>query len=527
LKILFSISGVLFSQRVNKTFKRESCLYYFNKKEGYILETKAIDSYSIVVNRIPLQIHIYSQKKQPVPFYYLSLLNITDETKRIIERIREDIITSLSFELTRKKESEGEKEIKEQFRSKMNDLIKSQFSNLDENSTQIIANYIIVTSLGLSEIEFLLKDDQLEEIVINSSKDPIWVYHRKYGWLKTNVKYTEEDKIRHFATLIGRNVDKGISILDPLLDAHLETGDRVNATLMPITSEGNTITIRKFSKTPWTISQFLENGTIDYTSAALIWQAIQFELSVLVVGGTGSGKTSFLNVISNFFPPNQRIISIEDTRELRLPKTLHWVPMQSRLANPEGKGEITMLDCMINTLRMRPDRIIVGEVRREKELEVMFEAMHTGHSVYSTFHASNVDEAIARLTNPPINLPKKLLNSIGLMVVQHRNRRTGKRKTFQIAELNNSGDPKVLMQYDEMNSNMRQINNPEKLIQTLTLFTGMSTKQIYEDIQEKVNLLKWLVNKKIFDINTIGSVMSDYYTEKTELLNKVAGNKDY
>jgi archaeal flagellar protein FlaI len=489
------------------------------------LETKAIDSYTITSEKIPLQIHIYSQRGHPVPFYHLSLLNITEETTRIIERIREDIITGLSFNLTNKKQ--GEKEIKAQFRTKLNEKIKSQFSDADDETIELITNYIIITSLGLAELEFLLKDDDLEEVVVNGSKNHVWVYHKKYGWLKTNIKYDDENKIRHFATQIGRNVDKGISLLQPLLDAHLESGDRVNATLSPITSGGNTLTIRKFAKNPWSITTFLKNKTIDYSSAAFIWQAIQYELSVLVVGGTGSGKTSFMNVISNFFPPNQRLISIEDTRELKLPKTLHWVPMQSRLANPEGKGEITMLDCMINTLRMRPDRIIVGEVRKEKELEVMFEAMHTGHSVYSTFHASNVDEAIARITNPPINLPPKLLSSLGLIVVQHRNRRTGKRRTFQIAEIDENGNPNLIMQHDHLTDKMNQVAQPNRTLKNLNLYTGMSSDQIYKEIQDKIMVLKWLVSKNITDINIIGLILSDYYTEKNHLMNLVKSNKDY
>ncbi len=489
------------------------------------METKAIDSYTIICESIPLQIHIYSQKGQPVPFYHLSLLKITSQTKRIIERIREDIITSLSFHIKEKESKETE--IKEQFKKKLREIVQGQFSNVDEETISIITNYILVTSLGLSEIEFLLKDPELEEIVINGAKTNVWVYHRKYGWLKTNIIYEDENKIRHFATLIGRNVDKSINLLKPLLDAHLPSGDRVNATLFPITAKGNTITIRKFASTPWTITSFLKNRTIDIGAASLIWQAIQYELSILIVGGTGSGKTSFMNVMSNFFPPNQRIISIEDTRELKLPDTLHWVPMQSRQPNPEGKGEITMLDCMINTLRMRPDRIIVGEVRRKKELEVMFEAMHTGHSVYTTFHASNVDEAVARLTNPPINLPKQLLSSVGLIVVQHRNRRTGKRRTFQIAELDNMGNPKIIMQHDNLKDVMNQVARPERLIKTLNMYSGLSPAQIYEEIKEKALLLKWLVKKNITDINTIGLIMSDYYTEKERLLSIVRQGKDY
>jgi len=491
------------------------------------LESKAIDSYTITSDNIPLQIHIYSQKGYPVPFYHLSLLNITEETKRIIERIREDIITSLSFNINNKKGGDGEEAIKEQFKAKLEIIIASQFSGLDKNTSKLITNYIITTSIGLAEIEFLLKDPELEEIVINGAKKNLWVYHRKYGWLKTNIIYDTENKIRHFATLIGRNVDKGINLLQPLLDAHLNSGDRVNATLAPITTKGNTITIRKFAKTPWSITSFLKNKTIDYYSAALIWQAIQYELSILIVGGTGSGKTSFMNVVSNFFPPNQRILSIEDTRELKLPETLHWVPMQSRLPNPEGKGEITMLDCMINTLRMRPDRIIVGEVRKEKELEVMFEAMHTGHSVYSTFHASNIKEALARLTNPPINLPKQLLSTIGLMVVQHRNRRTGRRRTFQIAEIDEEGNANMILQHDNLKDTMTKLREPENLLNTLKLYTGLSTDHVYNEINEKIDVLKWLVEKDITDINVIGLIMSDYYTEKTHLLSLIKQNKDY
>jgi archaeal flagellar protein FlaI len=488
------------------------------------LESKAIDSYTITSEEIPLQIHIYSQRGHPVPFYHLSLLNITDETKRIIERIREDIITELSLKINKK---QAQKEIKKQFKEKLGKKIKVQFSDADEDTINLITNYIIVTSLGLSEIEFLLKDPDLEEIVINGSESNVWVYHKTYGWLKTNIKFEDENKIRHFATQIGRNVDKGISLLKPLLDAHLETGDRVNATLSPITTKGNTLTIRKFAKSPWTITTFLKNKTIDLAAAALIWQAIHYELSVLIVGGTGSGKTSFMNVISNFFPPNQRIISIEDTRELKLPKTLHWVPMQSRLPNPEGKGEITMLDCVINTLRMRPDRIIVGEVRKAKELEVMFEAMHTGHSVYSTFHASNVDEAISRLTNPPINLPKQLLSSLGLIVVQHRNRRTGTRRTFQVAELDEKGTPNLLMQLDHTSDKVKQVGQPIRTLNTLNLYTGMSVTQIQAEIEEKIAVLQWLLDKDINDINKIGLIMSDYYTEKEHLMRIIKSNQDY
>ena len=192
-----------------------------------------------------------------------------------------------------------------------------------------------------------------------------------------------------------------------------------------------------------------------------MWLAIQNELSILVAGGTGSGKTSMLNVVSNFFPPNQRIISIEDTRELILPNNLHWVPLETRLPNPEGKGEITMLDLLVNRLRMRPDRIIVGEIRRQREAQVVLEAMHTGHSVYATIHANNADEVIVRLTNPPIDIPKPMISSLSLILVQSRNRRTGKRRTLQIAEVTPTGDANILMQLNVHDDVLEKINKSD------------------------------------------------------------------
>jgi archaeal flagellar protein FlaI len=357
----------------------------------------------------------------------------------------------------------------------------------------------------------------LEEIVVNNANEPIWVYHKKHGWLKTNLMVPTEKRIRHYATMIGREVNKEVTLLSPLMDAHLRDGSRVNATLTPISSFGNTITIRKFATDPWTIVDFINSKTISYDAAALLWLAIQNELSIMVVGGTGSGKTSMLNVVANFFPPNQRLISIEDTRELTLPKNLHWVPMETRLGNAEGKGEVTMLNLLVNSLRMRPDRILVGEVRKQREAEILLEAMNTGHSTYATFHANTAREAALRLTNPPINIPKPMLSSIALFLVQNRNRRTGARRTIQIAELNDEGDVNILMQYDARSDTLNRKNESVSLFDKLNLYTGMNKKDIEIDLAKKIRILKWLVKNNIRDVNSIGEIMAKYYTGKIKI----------
>jgi flagellar protein FlaI len=379
----------------------------------------------------------------------------------------------------------------------------------------------------MGEIEILNHDKLLEEVVINSSDEPAWVYHRKYGWLKTNIYVKDEDKTRHYATMIGRKVGRQITVLTPLLDASLDEGDRVNATLTPISTKGNTITIRRFSRDPLTVTHFIENKTISLSAAALAWLGIQFELSAIIAGGTASGKTSTLNVLGSFFPPNQRIISIEDTRELNLPKYLHWVPLCTRLPNPEGRGEVTMQDLLVNSLRMRPDRIVVGEVRRQREAETLFEAIHTGHSCYATFHANNVDETIRRLTNEPIAVPKIMLPAISMIIVQFRNRRTNTRRTFQIAEILPNSETNLLMQYDGKADSLKAVNKSKSLMSTLQLYTGYTPKEIMKMLKQKEEILKWMIKQQVKSVDSVGRVVAEYYTDPDNLMKFVRNNKKF
>lgn len=471
-----------------------------------------LDSYELTVNDIVINISIYSDENETVPIYNLSITNISETTKVILEKIREEFVSQEAK--APEEESLESSGIQQQFKKNIHVLLRKYFPTANKQTMDMLINYILQQNIGLGNIEVLLKDNNLEEIVINNAHEPIWVYHRKYGWLKTNITIPNESRIRYFSTIIGRDVGKEITVLNPLMDAHLKTGDRVNSTLRPISSKGNTITIRKFAVRPWTITDFIKEKSLTYEAAALLWMAVQNELSVIITGGTASGKTSMLNVIANFFPPNQRIISLEDTRELKLPNILHWVPLETRLPNPEGKGGIDMLDLIVNSLRMRPDRIIIGEIRKKKEAEVLFEAMHTGHSVYGTLHASNIRETINRLTQPPIDLPKQILSALSLIVVQHINRRNGKRRTLQIGEVTHSGDARPIMQLNVIKDTLEKINEPTTIYGTLNLYMGLSKEDTLKDIDEKIDILKWMVKNDITDINKIGLIMSKYYKKQ-------------
>jgi len=485
----------------------------------------AIDQYNFISDNIPIIITISMKEGSFVPFYDVSISSLSKNTEMVLDRIRAELTSVVSLGMVDILAAKDNNQIENKFVQAIVNLISKHFPDADAKTVELLKSYLIKKSLGLGNVEILLDDINLEEIAINSAEEPIWVYHRKHGWLITSIKVANDDQIRHYSAMIGRRVGRQISILEPLMDAHLPSGDRVNATIEPISVHGNTITLRKFAAKPLTITDFITSKTLSPSAAALIWLGAQYELSMLITGGTASGKTSMLNVVSNFFPPNQRIISIEDTREIQLPKFLHWVPMVTRLPNPEGKGEVSMLDLLVNSLRMRPDRIIVGEIRRKREAEVLFEAIHTGHSVYATVHANDTEETINRLTNPPIDIPKTLLPAISMIVVQYRNRRTGLRRTFQISEILPDSSANVLMQFDIRKDVLRKISKSKSLIKTITLFTGFSNSELLRSLKEKEAVLKWMVGQKIDTVDTVGRVMAEYYTNKDLLMGIVRKNK--
>jgi flagellar protein FlaI len=491
---------------------------------------KIMDKYEYLSEDIPITITIRKEQKEFIPLYDIELSAISKTTELMLERVRQELIKKVNLGIADLNDIKKTGIVEDRFEELISILINKYFPDSDMETSHFLSSYLKIQSLGLGKLELIMSDQNLEEIVINQAAEPVWVYHKKYGWLKTNIFLEDEEEIKHYASIIGRRVGRQISVLAPLLDAHIGAGDRVNATLNPVSTQGNTITIRKFSRDPWTITKFLNTKTISTEAAALIWSAIQYELSTLIAGGTASGKTSALNVFASFFPPNQRIISIEDTREIRLPKFLHWVPLNTMLPNAEAKGKIDMGQLLVNSLRMRPDRILVGEVRRKQETETLFEAIHTGHSVYATFHANNAQEAVDRLTNPPLDVPKIMLPAISLVVVQFRNRRSGMRRTFQIAEITPKGDATVIMQYSAKKDVLEPVSKSlanSHFYTSIKNVTGMTNKEIDEDHEEKVAVLQYLMEHDISSVDGVGRIMAEYYTDKDTLMCYVEANEKF
>ncbi|MFH1209848.1 MAG: ATPase, T2SS/T4P/T4SS family [archaeon] len=482
------------------------------------------ENYSFYSDNIPINITVESDKNEFVLLYKVSISKISENTEIVLDKIRDELVNRVSLGISEISDPKKMEYVKKRFRETIVYLLNKYFPDISDDTRDFFTTYLMQKSFGLGKIEILLSDKFLEDIVINNADEPVWVYHHVLGWLKTNILLKDEGIIKHYSSLIGRKVGRSITLLRPLLDAHLESGDRVNATLFPITTKGNTISIRKFSSKPITITNLLMTKVISLSAASLIWTCVQYELSGLIAGGTGSGKTTFLGAIANFIPPNQRIISIEDTREIQLSKHLHWVPMVTREPNTEGKGEVSMLDLVVNSLRMRPDRIIVGEIRKKREADILFEAMHTGHSVYATLHANDTEETLNRLMNPPIDIPKSLLPAVSMLCIMYRNRRTGIRRIFQFTEILRDSRANVLLQLDLKEDKLLTVSRSVRMLPELEIQTGLNQQEINESLKEKSLVLKWLAKKGISDVNDVGKVIATYYTNKEGLMKFMVKN---
>ncbi|HLC78573.1 MAG TPA: ATPase, T2SS/T4P/T4SS family [Candidatus Nanoarchaeia archaeon] len=496
-----------------------------HKKEEPKYKGKLIEEYSLTVDGAKVKVSI--EKLEEGFFYNLTVPPIKIGTEALLDEIRKDLITLTGVGVGEIIDEKSIYRIKSRFIKDASKLIQEKIPRVKKDTEEFLTGILSQEMLGLGKIEFLINDPLLEEIVIVNSNE-IRVYHKKHGWLLTNVVLKSEDEVTNYANIIARRVGRQISVLTPLLDAHVVTGDRANAVLYPIATKGNTITIRKFSRDPWTIIDLIGNKTVSKEIAALLWLAIEYEMNILFSGGTASGKTVFLNACMPFMPPNQRIISMEDTRELMLPKFLYWCPLVTRTPNAEGKGEVSMLDLLVNSLRMRPDRIILGEMRRQREAEVLFEAMHTGHSVYATVHADSANETIRRLTNPPINIPPTMLGNVNLNVVMFRDRRRGFRRVLQLAEYlpgKENYTANLLYRWMPEKDEFTAHNKSLAFFEELGRHTGMDEREINKELRIKTEIFDWLLKNKIRDLESFGKVMNYYYTDKEELQKIIKNNQ--
>ncbi|MBI4174183.1 MAG: type II/IV secretion system ATPase subunit [Candidatus Aenigmarchaeota archaeon] len=403
-------------------------------------------------------------------------------------------------------------------------------AKLDKETTDILRYYVVRDFIGLEKIEPLMQDKFIEDISCDGVNIPIFVYHRlpQFGSVKTSVVFKTGDELDSFVNKLAERCGRSISVAKPLLDGTLPNGSRLQATLgSDIARNGSNFTIRMFSDKPMTPVDTIKFGTSDLKMMAYFWFLVEHGSSVLISGGTASGKTSLLNVLSLFIKPQMKIISIEDTSEIRLPHS-HWVPEVARTPISE-EGKVDMFELLRESLRQRPDYIIVGEVRG-KEAYVLFQQMAVGHPGLSTIHAENFQKLVDRMTSPPINLPANLMENLDLILFLKRVKQGRKynRRIFSAVEVTgydqNTKSPLTneLFSWNARNDEYVTQNSSAQL-KKIQGITGLTDEQIGKELENRAKVLKWMVNKNITDYRKIASIISMYYLSPDFLLGRIAG----
>jgi flagellar protein FlaI len=299
---------------------------------------------------------------------------------------------------------------------KMDELIRDYGLTLDKTSLFKLQYYLVRNYIGWSRIDALMKDPNLEDISCDGTNVPLFLYHRRYRNIKTNI-FFEAEELNNLAITLAQRSGKHISAGTPMIDATLPEGSRLQLTLgTEVTTRGTSFTIRKFRAEPFSPVELMEYQTYSADMLVYFWMAIENNKSLLFIGGTASGKTSSLNAVSLFIPPMSKVVSIEDTREITLEHE-NWIASVTREALSEGGNAITMFDLLRAAMRQRPEYILVGEVRGS-EAQTLFQAMNTGHTTFSTMHAGSVDAAIHRLESEPLNVPRNMVQALNIISVQ-------------------------------------------------------------------------------------------------------------
>ena len=468
-------------------------------------------------------VHIYWDKKNYEMVYDIEEPVLNEQEKLYREQIISAMRDLINFETL---VGEGREELLEYIDKRFKLLASELGIELPYESYRKIYYYLIRDFAGFNETEPLLRDYFVEDIECNGLDTPVYVVHRIYRNLKTNLLFHDPEKLAGFVEKLAQRAGKYISYASPILDGSLPDGSRVNATYTKdITSRGPTFTIRKFTKTPWTPIQLIAFRTLSPEMLAYMWLAIEYKINFLVTGGTSSGKTTLLNAISFFIPPEARVVSIEDTRELNLSRE-NWLPSVVRTAiGMGGIGEIDLFTLLRASFRQNPDYVIVGEVRG-KEAYVLFQGMASGHASLSTMHADSVDTVIKRLETPPIELSPGLLNVLDVVCIMTHAivNKQETRKLREIVEIVNVTDDGVAVTNTPFVWNSADdqfyFKKNSKVLEKISKRYGIRMEELNLEFRRRSQLLHKLYQKKIFKFEQVQDVIDEYYKRPKIILKR-------
>ena len=444
--------------------------------------------------------------------------------KKFLDMIKKILIDELNVPIAQvsTKTSGGiiEKEV--------NRIIHDYKIKTDPGTLNKILYYVKRDFLGYERIEPMMQDHLIEDISCDGVNVPIYVWHREYESIPTNVMFETAEELNKFVVRLAYKCGKHISFALPILDGSLPDGSRANATFgSEISTKGTTFTIRRFRADPLTVVDLMELGTNSADVAAFLWYAVENKSSMLVAGGVASGKTTVLNGVCMFIRPDLKIVSIEETPELNIPH-VNWVSMTTRMGFGSKGTEISLFDLLKNSLRQRPDYIIVGEVRGA-EAYTLFQALATGHGVCATIHADSASSVIKRLEAKPMNVPKTMIGLVDLILIQNRIRVGNRsfRRTIDITEVKGydpDTDEIVMRQrvkWDPV-TDTQIMSDKSYLLQKLADKNGLTIDAVNKEIAKRKAILKWLQKKGMRRYMELDAVLREYYSDPEGVFRRAA-----
>jgi len=449
---------------------------------------------------------------------------LAEQEKDLLKEVKERLFETLDIntkDITRE-------EARQKLREATSDVLQDYGIRLTPVQKEKLHYNMHKDFLGDGLIDPVMHDKYIEDISCDGVHTPIFAFHSSYESMKTTLAYHTAEELDSFVTKLAQRAGKYISIAEPILDATMQDGSRIQMTLgTEVTAHGSTFTIRKFKDEPITPTDLIEWHTFAPLSIAYIWLAVENGKSAIFAGGTASGKTTALNAISLFIPPMAKIVSLEDTREVKLPHP-NWIPSVTRDSfDTAGRGEINMYELLRAAMRQRPEYIIVGEVRG-KECQTLFQAMSTGHVTYSTTHADSVASVVHRIENPPMDVPRNMLSALDFICVQVQARVGGKRirRNKQIVEILDI-DPRT----NELITNEvfkwrsatdeHTYSGKSYLLEEIMEAKGWDEGRMREELKRRQEVLEWMRIKKIRHYKDVAKTLISYHRDPETVIEKV------
>ncbi len=459
------------------------------------------------------------------PIYFVVENPLTQQEETALEKIK-DILTK-ELDIPKIGEEEETKKIIHDTALRVMKKYRRAVGlpSLSDELVEKILYYIDRDLMGFGPLNVIMEDYKVEDISCDGLYIPIYVWHRDFESMPTNISFTDREALDDFIIHLAHKAGKHVSSAFPIVDAMIYGKHRLAATFREeISPRGSTFTIRKFRERPFSVTELIVSNVLNSEMGAYFWLLIENKASLMLIGATGSGKTTLLNALTTFIKPRMKIVTCEETAEINIPRD-NWVRFVTRESYGLGsteRGAVELFDLVKTSLRYRPDYLIVGEVRGE-EAFVLFQAIATGHGGLTTVHAEDVESAVKRLMSPPMNIPETHISLLDAMALIQRVQLRGKTQLFGrrvrfIWEVEDAHRYRKIAEWDPVTDTFR-VNFANSLqIENISLMNGVSKEDLMLELWRRKELLEWMRENKITDNDKVASIILSYYSDPEKLI---------